>query len=201
MTTDFKPQLTQALINKDNNQRDLSYFISNTDFNKYIPGASSKVVKYGELDDKYATFEQLMPLKKDYCIILIESETNRGHWTCLLRNDNKFEYFDPYGITHTKALKWTSEYMNKFLDNTESDLGTLINNMKPNQSIKINKTKYQNMKYINDVATCGRWCIARIQSFMLGANDGSDFKLFIQNQCKQYNMPADLLVVELTPLN
>ena len=91
--------------------------------------------------------------------------------------------------------------MNKFLDNTESDLGTLINNMKPNQSIKINKTKYQNMKYINDVATCGRWCIARIQSFMFGANDGSDFKLFIQNQCKQYNKPADLLVVELTPLN
>ena len=74
MTTDFKPQLTQALINKDNNRRDLSYFISNTDFDRFIPGASSKVVKYGELDDKYVTFEQLMPLKKDYCILLIESE-------------------------------------------------------------------------------------------------------------------------------
>ena len=126
---------------------------------------------------------------------------NRGHWTCLLRKDNEFEYFDPYGITHKQALKWTSDSMNNFLDNTESDLGTLINNMNTRQQLKINKTKYQNLKFINDVATSGRWCIARIQSFMLGANDGNDFKMFVQNQCKQYNMPADLLVVELTPLN
>jgi len=200
MTTDFKPQLTQALINKDNNRRDLSYFISNTDFDMFIPGASSKVVKYGELDDKYVTFEQLMPLKKDYCIILIESEKNRGHWTCLLRNDNEFEYFDPYGITYTKALKWTSDSMNKFLDNTESDLGTLISNMNTRQLLKINNTKYQNIKF-NDVATCGRWCILRIQSFMLGTNYLGDFKIFIQNQCEQYNTPSDLLVVELAPLN
>ena len=200
MTTDFKPQLTQNIINKKINKKPLNYFLSNYDFDKFIPGASSKVVKYGELDDKYTTFEQLMPLKKDYCILLIESETNSGHWVCLLRNNNVFEYFDPYGITHKKALNWTSEYMNKYLDNTPSDLGTLIQNTKPTQKIIINDTKYQNMKFVNNVATCGRWVISRIQSFLMIANTNDDFRKFIQNQCKLFGLPSDIIVIELAPL-
>jgi hypothetical protein len=153
------------------------------------------------LDDKYTTFEQLMPLKKDYCILLIESESNSGHWVCMMRNGNAFEYFDPYGLTHKKAMDWTSEYMNKFLDNTYSDLGTLIQNMKPNQTLKTNNIKYQNMKFLNNVATCGRWTILRLQSFLMINHTNDDFEKFIKNQCKLYALPSDVIAVMLTPIN
>jgi len=114
MTTDFKPELTQRIINNKMNKKPLAYFMSNTDFNHFIPNASKKVVKYGELDDDYTTFEQLMPNKIDYCILLIESQQNSGHWVCILKNGDTFEYFDPYGGNHINALGFTSEYMKKY---------------------------------------------------------------------------------------
>ena len=91
--------------------------------------------------------------------------------------------------------------MNKHvLDNTYSDLGTLIKNMKPGQHLTTNKTKYQNDQYLNDVATCGRWCMARIQSFMMVTNTNDDFKEFISKQCSLFNLPSDVIVIELVPI-
>ena len=39
MTTDFKPELTQRIINNKMNKKPLAYFMSNTDFNHFIPNA------------------------------------------------------------------------------------------------------------------------------------------------------------------
>ena len=112
----FKP----SIINESKAQ--LNYFMTNFDFDLFLKDGTSKVVKYGELDEKYTTFEQLLPNTKDYVIILIESQVNTGHWVCIIRNDNVFEYFDPYGYTHKKTLSFISDYMNKHvLDNTLSD--------------------------------------------------------------------------------
>lgn len=196
--TYFKPNLTKQIINKNKNK--LNYFMTNHDFNKIIKGATNKVIKYGTLDDKYTTFEQLMPKKKDYCILLIESEKNSGHWVCILRNNNTFEYFDPYGHNHMKALDFTSEFMNKYLDNTDSDLNTLINNMKPHQKLITNKTQFQNDKFLDDVATCGRWIMCRIQTHMKNMTL-NDFKDFIKINCKSYNIPSDVLICDLVPIN
>ena len=199
--TDFKPELTPSIIAKKINKKPLNYFMSNFDFDHFLKEGTSKVVKYGELDDKYTTFEQLLPNKKDYAILLIESEVNSGHWVCVMRNDNVFEYFDPYGYTYKKTLSFVSDYMNKHvLDNTLSDLGTLIKNMKPEQKLITNNIKFQNDKYLNDVATCGRWCMARIQSFLLTDSTIDEFKKFIQNQCKLYALPSDVIVIELVPV-
>jgi len=200
MPTDFKPELTPSVINKKGNKKTLNYFMSNFDFDNFLTKGSTKVVKYGELDDNYTTFEELLPYKKDYAILLIESEINSGHWVCVLRNDDTFEYFDPYGVDHKKALTFTSEYMNELLDNTPSDFGTLIKNMKPEQNLIMNSTKYQNDKYINDVATCGRWCMARIQSFLMVTNTNNDFKKFITNQCALFNLPSDIVIIKLVPI-
>ena len=86
--TDFKPELTPSIIAKKGNKKPLNYFMSNFDFDHFLEEGTSKVVKYGELDDKYTTFEQLLPNIKDYAILLIESEVNSGHWVCVMRNDN-----------------------------------------------------------------------------------------------------------------
>ena len=199
--TDFKPNLTKQIINKKINKKPLAYFMTNHDFDKILKGATKKVVKYGTLDDKYTTFEQLMPKKKDYCILLIESEKNSGHWVCMLRNNNTFEYFDPYGHNHEKALDFTSEFMNKYLDNTDSDLNTLINNMKPNQKLITNNTQFQNDKFLNDVATCGRHIMCRIQAHMMANMSLEEYKNFIKINCKLYDLPSDVLICDLVPIN
>ena len=50
---------------------------------------------------KYSTIEQLLPNPFDYCIILIvESESKFNisrHWCALLKYNNIYEWFDPYG--------------------------------------------------------------------------------------------------------
>jgi hypothetical protein len=197
--TSFKPELTPSIINKSKAQ--LNYFMTNFDFDLFLKGGTSKVVKYGELDEKYTTFEQMLPNTKDYVIILIESQVNTGHWVCIIRNDNVFEYFDPYGYTHKKTLSFISDYMNKHvLDNTLSDLNTLVKNIKHGQKFITNKTKFQNDHYINDVATCGRWCLARIQSFLMINSTNEDFKKFIQSETKRLGKPSDIVILDLIPV-
>ena len=75
---------------------DLSYFVTNFDILAVFKDA--KIRKYADLD-KYADIYQIMPQRIDYVFILTESDTNTGHWTLLIRNDNIFEYFDSYGTS------------------------------------------------------------------------------------------------------
>ena len=91
--------------------------------------------------------------------------------------------------------------MNKHvLDNTLSDLNTLVKNIKHGQTFITNKTKFQNDHYINDVATCGRWCLARIQSFLMINSTNEDFKKFIQSETKRLGKPSDIVILDLIPV-
>ena len=116
--TDFVPELNKTIINKY--KKELSYFLSNHDFDKFIAGASQKVFKYADLENQIR-FEDILPEKLDYAIILIESKKNSGHWVCLLRNNNQFEYFGSYGLSHQEALNFAPQAMNKYLGNEMKD--------------------------------------------------------------------------------
>ena len=48
--TDFNPELNKTIINKY--KKELSYFLSNHDFDKFIAGASQKVFKYADLENQ-----------------------------------------------------------------------------------------------------------------------------------------------------
>ena len=66
----------------------------------------------------------------DFVFLLTESEKNKGHWTLLMRNDDKFEYFDSYGNSPKEILKFTPAFMNKYLGNDwDKDLGKMIKSM------------------------------------------------------------------------
>jgi len=85
--------------------------LSDTDI-KRILGRATKLITYPDLA-KYTDINQLLPAPNDFAVILIvEDETQdviSGHWTALLKYDNVFEFFDPYGNPPDYDLKITAE--------------------------------------------------------------------------------------------
>ena len=72
-----------------------------------ILGENTKIIKYSELSS-YRDLDDLLPNLLDYIIILYEDSPNAGHWTALLKYNNIFEFFDPYGLIPDKELAWVS---------------------------------------------------------------------------------------------
>ena len=75
---------------------------------KRILGSDTKIITYPDLA-KYTDINQLLPAPNDFVVILIvEDETQdviSGHWTAVLKYDNLFEFFDPYGNAPDYDLK------------------------------------------------------------------------------------------------
>ncbi len=72
-----------------------------------ILGPNCKITKYSGLGE-YSDLDDLLPKLKDYAIILYEEDENIGHSVGLLKYDNLFEFFDPYGLMPAKELKWVN---------------------------------------------------------------------------------------------
>ena len=72
-----------------------------------ILGSNTKIIKYSELS-KYRDLDELLPNLLDYVIILYEDNLDTRHWTGLLKYNNLYEFFDPYGLIPDKELSWTS---------------------------------------------------------------------------------------------
>ena len=84
---------TDKSLTKSPYFKDIQYFMTNFDLETKFP--NSKIVKYADLDI-YESIYDLLPNQMDFCLILTEAKYNVGHWTVLIRNDIKFEYFDSY---------------------------------------------------------------------------------------------------------
>ena len=115
---------TQQEIN-----REMKKFLSNKDFNKYLNGASDKVVKYADLDQFESVYD-LLPEKHDFRIILIEQRLNVGHWTLILRCDKMITFFDSYGYGPIQNLNFISKKMNKILGQERQDFSGLFKGLK-----------------------------------------------------------------------
>ena len=79
----------------------MDYFVTNGDLSAIFKNC--KIIKYAELDN-YDDIYMLLPNRIDFCFILTESETNSGHWTLLIRDDNNFQYYDSYGVSPKNIL-------------------------------------------------------------------------------------------------
>ena len=157
-----------------------------------------KIIKYADLDN-YDDIYHLLS-NRDFCFILTESEKNSGHWTLLIRDDNNFEYYDSYGVSHKNILDYIPNYMNKKLGNNYSeDLGMIINSIKPTDKFTYNKTKFQ--KDAPNINTCGRWCIARLSLYLSDDLDLNEFTKLIKTKVKQLKMTNDEFITFLVTVN
>ena len=175
----------------------MDYFVSSTDLQSIFKNC--KIIKYADLDN-YNDIYMLLPNRMDFSFILTESETNSGHWTLLIRDDNKFEYFDSYGVSPKSILDFIPSLKNKQLGNNYTeDLGKMIKSIKPTDKFTYNKTKFQEDG--NNINTCGRWVIARLSLFLSDDLNLNEFTKLIQMKSKQLKMTKDELITFLVTVN
>ena len=74
---------------------------------KDMCGPSCKITEYPGLAE-YNDLEDMLPKRKDYANVLYEEDENIGHWVGLLKYDNLYELFHPYGLTPNKELAWVN---------------------------------------------------------------------------------------------
>jgi|TARA_R110001592_G_scaffold157146_1_gene387939 hypothetical protein len=125
---------------------------------KAITKQETNILAYHELE-KYDSLKEFLG-KDNCCIILYETQENRGHYCCVFlrpEDENVVEFFDPYGNPPDSQLKFASynlkfgnPYLTHFLNKWKNNGGKVV----------YNDTKLQDWKpHIN---TCGRWCSTRI---------------------------------------
>ena len=167
--------------------QELIKFTSNFDLIRIFPDAKDRIKTFAELSD-YKDIYELMPNKVDYVFLLTESEKNKGHWTGLLRRDNTFEYFDSYGHSPRQISSFTPKFMNQFLGNDwNEDLGKMLKSIVPPQIPFKNYSKkaFQNID-IEEIATCGRWCIHRLYLFLMDSITNKEFEEIMKHHYKKY---------------
>lgn len=144
----------------------------NSDDLKSILGQDLRIIKFQELKN-YSSIYQLLPKTKDYVVIFftdeIKNNVNIGHWTCLMRYKNTFEFFDSYGLEEEDELKFIS---NKKRIEYGEEIDYLHNLL---SKVKHTNNKYDYQKWDDKITTCGRWVILRIMLFKNGCITSAQF--------------------------
>lgn len=175
----------------DNLQHNLSYFGSNFDIASALNCGQDQIIKYSELKN-YNSLEELLPNPiLDFKVILLESNKNSGHWTCVIRMGNVIECFNSYGVPIDSEWKFIPDSVERWLGQSTRYLSNLI---KKNNTFKVINNTYDFQSKDNDVATCSRWVILRIECAKLRYSLNEFVKL-IDKQVKKDDIPADILVL------
>jgi len=132
----------------------------------YIGVKPEDIIKYADLKN-YNSITDLLPDKSDFRIILIEQKFNSGHWVCILRNGNNIEYFNSYGAKYDTDWKFISRMIRICLGEETNEMTRLMNQAEKD-GFKTSFNKFRFQKLANNIQTCGRHCIFRIECFKMG---------------------------------
>lgn len=168
--------------------------LSDTEIKRYLKQFKVKcpVIPYSKLY-KCKSIDTLLK-KGDNCFILLYlSSDNFGHYTLVFRrNKHEIECFDSLSMKPDDELKYIDDDVKDRLNQDKMYLTKLLLSSK--NKIHYNNRYLQSDDYKN-VATCGRWCIARI----LYRNKTIDeFNKMIKSECKKYKVNPDQLVTLMT---
>jgi len=157
---------------------EISYMVSSDDLKNAL-GHDLKIIKFQDIKN-YNDIFQLLPKKKDYCVIFFTDEikngVNIGHWTCLTRYKNYFEFFDSYGLKEEDELKFISEEKRQLYGEGRDYLQNLLKN------VKHSNNNYDYQKWDDHVSTCGRWVILKLFLFQNGVNTNKEFHNIIMRK-------------------
>ena len=174
----------------NNLQHNLSYMGSNHDICNALNCGQDKIIKYSELKN-YNSLQELLPSPFDYKIILLESNRNTGHWVAILRMNNIIECFNSYGVSIDSEWKYIPDSIERMLGQSTRYLSNLI---KKSEGLTVVSNKYKFQSSTNDISTCGRWVILRIETARIGYSL-QDFVRMIEKQTEKDDIPSDILVL------
>lgn len=146
----------------------ISKALSDEDIKRALDGKIN-IVKYSELKNMKHIDELLG--KYGRAIILIETQKNRGHWVCLVKNDllNALIFMDSYGCYPTNELRYIPRSFFKMSDQKREHLFRLLEE----QPLEIRYSQYRLQKMKPYINTCGRYCI--IACILLKDHDENEF--------------------------
>ena len=181
-------------MDKQDSKRLMETLITGDDFNRFLTNGEQHIIKYSDLAN-YKTIEELLPESRDYRIVLIETNYNQGHWTCILRYGKTIEWFDSYGLAVDSELKFINTVKKKLLGEDHKFLTKLLTDAtKRGFHVIYNKKKLQ--KFKEGINTCGRWVILRITMFKDMLFDLHDFIEFIEKNKTGSGLKTDEMVVD-----
>lgn len=144
--------------------------IDDLEIKQYLPNVS--IYTYNKLKN-VRRIEELLPTDKSYAIILYLNTPNSGHWVSLMRykptarSEDTIEYFDSYAGKVDAPLLWLSLPERQQLGTDVPYITRLLNSALLNHfKVVYNTCIYQ--KTSNDISTCGRHSIHRIQKMLQG---------------------------------
>lgn len=110
----------------------------------------TKIILYSDLKKFNNIDEVLDPY--DCVVILYETKPSYGHWVCLIRHNNKIEYFDPYGKPPDNPLDYVDPKLKKKLGADYPILSKLLYE----SPYKIVYNGYPLQTLSKNISSCGR---------------------------------------------
>jgi hypothetical protein len=141
------------------------------DIRSYFPKA--RVMRYADLAD-YDDIEQVLPEAKSHVFLLYQHRPNDGHFVCIMRYGNTIEFFCSYGSKIDGPLYWTSLPEREALGEGKPWLSMLLKKASKRFKAIHNPVAFQSKK--DGVATCGAYCVMRINQLL---NHNQDLHEFI----------------------
>ena len=162
--------------------------LSDTDLRNIL--GDCKIITYPELS-KYNNINELLPNPYDFVIILLLESPASGHWTCLLRYNNGYEFFDSYGNPPDYDLShWLTPQERLKLGESQKYLSYLLQG----NPYVYNKIKYQVMR--RGVNTCGDHVAYRCFLFKKKQFNLKDYQKHVENSTRIYGLTPDQLVAK-----
>lgn len=173
-------------------EAELGKMFSDADIHRHL--GADKVMKYSELSS-YNDIDELLPADKDFKVILTEQQVNQGHWCCIMRYKNIYEWFDGYGVKFDGQFRYINTITKHLLGQGGNPLTKLLKDATKKQGKKVyyNKRRFQVID--DNINTCGRWCVARILAMLVGY-ELDDFINKVDEKCEETGKPPDILVCD-----
>lgn len=156
------------------------------DIRAYFPKA--RVMRYSELAD-YDDIEELLPSDKSHVFLLYQHRPNDGHFVCLMRYGDTIEFFCSYGSKIDGPLYWTALKDRQALGEGKPYLSLLLRKAGKRFKAVHNPVAFQSKK--QGVATCGAYCVMRINQLVNHNQDLHEFIDWMEEIKKETKLSYD----------
>jgi hypothetical protein len=159
---------------------------------KHMMNGKTKIIPYTDIYN-YKTIDQLLS-PYGHVFLLYLTKPNYGHWTLIFRYPHKREvhFFDSYGYVPDSEFSFVKDMQFRIKSKQIYHyLVHLLINSTKKYTVSYNHFQLQghNKKGGRHIATCGRWCLARILNKNL-----DEYEFFDLFGGDDMNVDKDLLV-------
>lgn len=159
-----------------------------------VAGPETKLITYPDLK-RYQSIEEVFGNKNKVIILYVHDESNSsisGHWCCVIRHPNSYEFFDSYSMMPDDIIIMKSKKDRLNTHQEHNYLSKLL--FDSDDPIEYNEYPYQEVS--NDINTCGAHTGIRCRFSDISLPDYQH----IFNTLKSHGVDTDKIVIELAKL-